>query len=163
VDLTGDRSVTRRLPAVVSHTVQLRAHMAHPIDVEELMMKRMVMVAFVSAVSTVAAAAVMGPSPAQRPGIPDRREFGLPPRPLPQTQPRTEFRTDMPMDLVRILAPKQREVRGMPPAIARADVRIVAPNARVREYVTQMPIVLDGWHEERVGPPSPVPVPPRRK
>jgi hypothetical protein len=65
----------------------------------------------------------------------------------------------MPMDLVRIIAPNQRETSGAEPPIARADVRIVGPNARVRDYVTPMPIVLDGWREAGVGAP---PIVPRR-
>ena len=82
------------------------------------------------------------PAPGESPGAPIPP---LEPR-LPLVRPapsRPQFYTDMPMDLVRIrtLNPLSGS-REDTSRLSRVDIEVIAPNARVREYVTPMPIVV---------------------
>jgi hypothetical protein len=130
------------------------------------LMKRMTVITLVVGVAGAAGAGVLAPrggappaTPDLRgftipPAIPDLRGFTLPSTPVPQVLPRTEFHTDMPMDLVRIITPDAPSGGALPP-MPRAEVRIVAPDARVRDYFTQMPIISGGLRPGRVGEPRP--------
>jgi hypothetical protein len=62
----------------------------------------------------------------------------------------------MPMDLVRIITPNEQGGGALAP-MPRAEVRIVAPNARVRDYFTQMPIIVHGTPPAPLRQPSPLP------
>jgi hypothetical protein len=106
-------------------------------------MKRMAWIAIASVASGVAAAAPPALFPHAPPGLLGPRGPAPLTRPMPLGPPRVEFHTDMPMDLVWIIAPNAQNV-GALPAMPRAEVRIVAPNAHVREYVTPMPIIMHG-------------------
>jgi hypothetical protein len=112
-------------------------------------------------VVAVTAAAVEGPAtPAAPPGNPQPRVF-VPPRPA-RPASATPFATNMPIDMVRIVPEAQvlpgRELPPMPGP----DLRITAPYARLRTYVTSMPIISHGGAPAPTRPTAPRPQPPQR-
>ena len=130
-------------------------------------MKRLAVITLAIGISGAAGAGVLTPRGGASPAVPDprgfappmildRRGFTLPSTPHPQSPPRVEFHTDMPMDLVRIITPNEKSGGALPP-MPRAEVRIVAPNARVRDYFTQMPMIVHGAPPAPPGQPAPQP------